>query len=240
MAVSDNIKKYRLENKLSQDDLAELCSVARCTVTNWENGRRLPNFDSVKMLAKIFNITMEELIENGKNDEKEKKEAKRKQKLKDKRKKIINIISIIIVLGLLITSLPIFQCAQKRNSFIKQIESINEIVLQVNNLQEISVYKFTQRSNTKYYINKFYISKNETMHYGFKEMNLTNIKILIDFIDIDLIRIQNTTNISFNTNERKFVIIDRQSNNIYVKGSGYYTAEITFKYDLAYIDVLPV
>ena len=156
MAVSDNIKKYRLENKLSQDDLAELCSVARCTVTNWENGRRLPNFDSVKMLAKIFNITMEELIENGKNDEKEKKEVNSKKNKKTK-KKLINISIIIILLGLLIFSLPINRNIRNSPEYniIEKVNLIRKMVLQVNEQDKTTNYDFFQISKTEYYTNKF-------------------------------------------------------------------------------------
>lgn len=36
--VAKNIKKFRTENKLTQDALAEKINVTRQTVSSWENG----------------------------------------------------------------------------------------------------------------------------------------------------------------------------------------------------------
>lgn len=38
MEFSKQIKKYRLDSKLSQDELAEKVYVTRQTISNWENG----------------------------------------------------------------------------------------------------------------------------------------------------------------------------------------------------------
>ncbi len=38
MEFSKQIKKYRLDSNLSQDELAEKVYVTRQTISNWENG----------------------------------------------------------------------------------------------------------------------------------------------------------------------------------------------------------
>ena len=38
MKISSQIKKYRLESNLSQEELADKIFVTRQTISNWENG----------------------------------------------------------------------------------------------------------------------------------------------------------------------------------------------------------
>lgn len=61
MTLSKNIRKFRKKNHLTQSDIAEVCSVERCTVSNWEHGRRIPEIDVIIVLAKLFEISVEEL-----------------------------------------------------------------------------------------------------------------------------------------------------------------------------------
>jgi predicted XRE-type DNA-binding protein len=40
--LSEDIKKYLLENKLTQWKLADILGVTKCSVNNWINCRRFP------------------------------------------------------------------------------------------------------------------------------------------------------------------------------------------------------
>lgn len=62
--LSDNIRNYRKENNLSQDELAEKLGVSRQSISLWENGQTQPTVDNIIALAKIFNITADELLES--------------------------------------------------------------------------------------------------------------------------------------------------------------------------------
>ena len=62
--LSDNIRNYRKENNLSQDELAEKLGVSRQSISLWENGQTQPTIDNIIALAKIFNITADELLES--------------------------------------------------------------------------------------------------------------------------------------------------------------------------------
>ena len=65
MNLGDKIKELRLKNNMTQDDLAEKCYVTRNAVSKWENDKGYPNIESLKLLCKCFNITIDELL----NDE---------------------------------------------------------------------------------------------------------------------------------------------------------------------------
>ena len=60
--VANSIKKLRQEKKLSQDQLAEQLHVTRQAVSNWENGKKQPDVDTLTGLAEIFDVSVERII----------------------------------------------------------------------------------------------------------------------------------------------------------------------------------
>lgn len=64
MKLGENILKLRKENKLSQEQLAEKVDVTRQTISNWELGETSPNPEQLKLLSKVLNISIDELLNN--------------------------------------------------------------------------------------------------------------------------------------------------------------------------------
>ena len=62
--LSDNIRKYRKENNMSQDELAEKLGVSRQSVSLWENGQTQPTIDNIIALSKIFNVSADAILGN--------------------------------------------------------------------------------------------------------------------------------------------------------------------------------
>ena len=62
MAFNDNIKKFREEKNLTQQQLADKLYVSRQTVCRWENGSRCPDLITAKKLALELDISMDELV----------------------------------------------------------------------------------------------------------------------------------------------------------------------------------
>ncbi|MFQ6752523.1 MAG: helix-turn-helix domain-containing protein [Clostridia bacterium] len=58
----DNLKELRIEAKLGQVELAKAIGVSKGVISLWENGLREPNMYSLILLAKFFNITIDELV----------------------------------------------------------------------------------------------------------------------------------------------------------------------------------
>lgn len=58
----DNLRKYRKEKKLTQEQLADLLNVSFQTISKWEKEKTEPNIDTLIKIASIFNITLDELI----------------------------------------------------------------------------------------------------------------------------------------------------------------------------------
>ena len=71
MELAKQIKKYRIEYGLSQDELAEKLYVSRQTISNWENEKNYPDIKSILLMSYIFNISVDELVKGDMEDVKE-------------------------------------------------------------------------------------------------------------------------------------------------------------------------
>lgn len=76
MELGSQIKKYRSQNSLSQDALAERIYVSRQTISNWENDKSYPDVKSLILLSEVFQVSIDNLI---KGDLKEMKQEIDKQ-----------------------------------------------------------------------------------------------------------------------------------------------------------------
>lgn len=66
--LGDKIKLYRENKEMTQNDLADILEVSAGTVSKYESGSLEPSIESIKRLAELFEISIDELL----NDEKEK------------------------------------------------------------------------------------------------------------------------------------------------------------------------
>ena len=83
MELNEQIKKYRTEMNLSQEELAEKIYVTRQSVSNWENGKTYPDIHSLLLLGSLFGISLDQLVKG--DIEIMKKEIKEAEIIKMKR-----------------------------------------------------------------------------------------------------------------------------------------------------------
>ena len=62
METKDVILELRTKHGLSQDELAEKVFVTRQAVSRWENGETIPNTETLKLLSKLFDVTINTLL----------------------------------------------------------------------------------------------------------------------------------------------------------------------------------
>ncbi|MBQ9912349.1 MAG: helix-turn-helix domain-containing protein [Firmicutes bacterium] len=62
MTTQDVIYELRTKNGLSQDELAEKVFVTRQAVSRWENGDTVPNTETLKLLSKLFKVSINTLL----------------------------------------------------------------------------------------------------------------------------------------------------------------------------------
>ena len=62
MNSKDVIFDLRTKHGLSQDELAEKVFVTRQAVSRWENGETVPNTETLKLLSKLFDVSINTLL----------------------------------------------------------------------------------------------------------------------------------------------------------------------------------
>lgn len=101
MELGKQIKKYRNELSLSQDELAKRTYVSRQTISNWENDKSYPDVKSLLLLGEVFNVSIDSLIKGDVEEMKEQVKAEDKQRFDH----LGSIYSILMVL-MIITPIP--------------------------------------------------------------------------------------------------------------------------------------
>lgn len=62
MKLSEQIKKYRKENNLTQEQFASKLFVSKQAVSKWETNRSYPDINLLPQIAEMLNISIDELI----------------------------------------------------------------------------------------------------------------------------------------------------------------------------------
>ena len=105
--LGDNIRKYRKESNISQEELAKKLGVTRQSISLWENNQTQPSIDNIIALAKVFELSTDDLLLNTTEEQEENtedvlntditKNEKAKNKLSKKKKIMFLSIGIITV-----------------------------------------------------------------------------------------------------------------------------------------------
>lgn len=91
--LANRLIELRKEKGLSQEELANKLNISRQAISKWERGESSPDTDNLIELAKIYNISLDELL-NYKKDEEQNKEAKENKE--DNKISKINLINTIV------------------------------------------------------------------------------------------------------------------------------------------------
>ena len=102
MEIGKQIKKYRTELNLSQDELADRIYVTRQTISNWENDRNYPDIRSLVLLSNVFGISLDILVKGDLEQMKDEIKAEDIRKFRrDSR------IYAIFLIGMMVLPMPL-------------------------------------------------------------------------------------------------------------------------------------
>ena len=62
MEIRDILKNLREKNNLTQEQLAERVQVTRQAISRWETGETQPNTDTLKLLSRVFDVSINTLL----------------------------------------------------------------------------------------------------------------------------------------------------------------------------------
>ena len=64
MKFEEKLIKLRKENAWSQEEFAEKLNVTRQTISKWELGQTTPDTDNLSKMAKIFGVSVNDLLDD--------------------------------------------------------------------------------------------------------------------------------------------------------------------------------
>ena len=60
----NTFKKYREQNNMTQEELADKIGVTQRTISYYESGKTIPSGKTILKFKKLFNVTADELLSN--------------------------------------------------------------------------------------------------------------------------------------------------------------------------------
>lgn len=140
----DRLKELRINANLTQDELASKLSISRSAVAKWEQGRGIPNKESLQDICNLFNIDENNLFSY--ND----LEKNIKENRKINRLKTILIIIISSIAIMLLSSCICLQIYNKRmQNIITENGYFNEKYLK--NIGLVDMPRVNKKLNAKEY-----------------------------------------------------------------------------------------
>ena len=76
LMLGDKLMEVRKKHGYSQQEIADMLSVSRQTISNWESGQGAPALDKACELARIYKISLDELVGNEVRNRVEKQKEK--------------------------------------------------------------------------------------------------------------------------------------------------------------------
>ncbi len=95
MEIEKKLKEARVNAGLTQEQLAQKIMVSRQTISNWENGKSLPDIISIMNLSDLYQISLDDLL---KGDPKMKEKMEKDVNAAKNNKRLILTAGIIIAL----------------------------------------------------------------------------------------------------------------------------------------------
>lgn len=65
----EKLKKLRNQHQYTQEELAQKLYVSRQTISNWEQGKAVPDYETKERLSKIYKISLGELLSTNENED---------------------------------------------------------------------------------------------------------------------------------------------------------------------------
>ncbi len=105
MEIEKKLKDARANAGLTQEQVAEKIMVSRQTISNWENGKSLPDIISIMNLSDLYQISIDELL---KGDKRMKEKLEKDVNVAKGNKRLILTTAIIFIVVAIIYLTSIF------------------------------------------------------------------------------------------------------------------------------------
>ena len=187
MKFNEKLIELRRKEGLSQEELGEKLNVTRQTVSKWELGQTTPEMDKLMELSKIFNVSIDELINSSEPQINETTQIEDEPIINSennkREKNIKTVIIVILIIVIILIAVKFIQFNKAKN---QQQNMFKNIFNTASNIIDRTVDNIEQKNDE---INNNTIETNETddeinnMYNQFKEEenNRKNKRDISDF-----------------------------------------------------------
>lgn len=131
MELGNKILELRKKQNITQEELAEKIGVTRQTISKWELGETHPDINQAKNLSMIFNISLDELVNNDTENIIIEK-ISNTEKLSGLVLKILKIIGVLFIIFLIIDVISLIVFLTLKDVDTLKVEEI-EMSCSLNN-----------------------------------------------------------------------------------------------------------
>ena len=64
--LNEKLKQLRMDGKFTQQQIADHLFVSRQAVSNWENGKNIPDLSTIILLSKFYGVSLDTLLKGEK------------------------------------------------------------------------------------------------------------------------------------------------------------------------------
>ena len=107
MNIGEKLYELRKGKNLSQEEVADKLNVTRQTISKWETNQSTPDFDKIKPLCELYEITADELLTGEKKEKKEQPLNKQEIKLQRANGIAAGVLFYFIALVWIMIAIPV-------------------------------------------------------------------------------------------------------------------------------------
>lgn len=148
MEIGNKFFDLRKQNNFSQEDLADKVGVTRQTISKWELGETYPNLNQAKQLSKIFNVSLDDMVNNEIRDILFTKISHTEKLIKT----TINILKIILLIVIILVIILVSIIFFREYYNVKPVTTMQSIECSINGINYN--YEVWMNNETSYVIDK--------------------------------------------------------------------------------------
>lgn len=150
MEIKELIKNARTENGFTQEKAAEELCVSRQTISNWENGKSLPDILSILKMSDLYHISLDELL---KGDKKMVEKIKKDAKYQNLQKMYMSYSVLIMLICLIMEIVNIIRQLSTQSISVQyytdEMMLVPFVVLAVGCITNVFLYKLADKTKVK-------------------------------------------------------------------------------------------
>ena len=153
MELGRRITELRKANNLTQEGLAERCSVTRQTISNWENGKSYPDLEMLVFISDSFDISLDALVKGDGKMVQEITKEQRKGRFQNYKMAALTV-GLLLLVGLGLFALDhtyVRLSAEDCGAEVVEVKSIHLDDVKIDRGRKMAFYKFPNDNTRTYY-----------------------------------------------------------------------------------------